>query len=107
LGKDDQRPFTWTGSNAGSEWLSDVNQYSKWSTKIAHFKGMPVDIASDNTHNAYVVVAGTFSGADPKKPWTQQGTLTFGLRKAGANWKITSQVWTRTPYFPKHIGPAR
>jgi ketosteroid isomerase-like protein len=102
---DDQGPFTWSGSNAGSEWLSDVSRYSKWSSKIAHFNGTPVSIES-GTDSAYVVVAGTFSGAKPK-PWKQQGTLTFTLRKARGDWKITSQVWTRIPMFPPGVDPAK
>jgi len=96
---DDQRPFEWTGADAGSQWFSDVSQWSKWSPKIARFKGVPanVNIATDH---AYVVVAGMFSSADPKKPWKQAGTLTFTLRKSGGSWKISSQVWAQTPYFP-------
>jgi ketosteroid isomerase-like protein len=93
---DEQAPFEWTGAGAGAEWLSASRDWSKWSPRIAHFRAVLANIQVDDGGSAYVVAAGTFSSADPKKPWQQRGTLTFTLRKTDSSWKISSQVWART-----------
>jgi ketosteroid isomerase-like protein len=94
---DEQAPFEWTGSVAGSQWLSASKDWSKWSPKVAHFRGALAEIQVDDASgSAYVVVAGTFLSADPKKPWQQHGTLTFTLRRIDGSWKISSQAWART-----------
>lgn len=94
---DEQAPFEWTGAGAGARWLSASRDWSKWSPKIAHFRDALAEIqVDDGSGSAYVVVAGAFLGADPKKPWQQHGTLTFTLRKIDGSWKISSQAWART-----------
>lgn len=90
---DDRQPFEWNGAAAGSQWLTDVSAWTKWSRKVATLKSAPANILLGDNDRAYVVVAARFSSADPKKPWTHDGTLTFTLRKIAGAWKISSQVW--------------
>jgi ketosteroid isomerase-like protein len=91
---DEQAPFEWTGAGAGARWLEASRDWSKWSAKIAHLRASLADVQLDSSSgNAYVVMDGVFSSANPKKPWQQRGTLTFTLRKTDGSWKISSQVW--------------
>jgi ketosteroid isomerase-like protein len=95
---DEQAPFEWTGPDAGARWLSASSDWSKWSRKIARFRAALANIRVDSSSgSAYVVVAGAFSSANPKKPWQQHGTLTFTLKELKNRWKISSQVWAQTP----------
>jgi len=93
---DDQRPFEWTGARAGVDWLSDAGAYSEWSRSVARFTAQPVEVETAGANDAYVVAAAQLSSVDPKRPWTQRGTLTFTLHKTNGAWKITSQMWTRS-----------
>jgi ketosteroid isomerase-like protein len=93
---DDRQPFEWNGVAAGSHWLADVSDWTKWSRKVATFRSIPSDIQIGDNDKAYVVVAAQFSSADPKKAWTRDGTLTFTLRKVAGVWKISSQVWAES-----------
>lgn len=91
---DDRAPFEWTGFGAGSRWLEASRDWSKWSSKIAHFRASIAEVQVDSSNgNAYVVIDGLFTSANLKKPWQQRGTLTFTLRKMGHSWQISSQVW--------------
>ncbi|HLY02561.1 MAG TPA: nuclear transport factor 2 family protein [Candidatus Cybelea sp.] len=94
---DEQAPFEWTGSDAGTQWFAASRDWTKWSHRVAHFRATLANVqVDDGSSSAYVVLAGTFSSADPKKPWQQHGTLTFTLRKTGGRWKISSQAWAQT-----------
>jgi ketosteroid isomerase-like protein len=92
---DDQQPYEWTGASAGSQWLADVSDWTKWSRRVATLISSPANILIDNNERAYVVLAARFSSADPKKPWNHDGTVTFTLRKVDGAWKIRSQVWAQ------------
>jgi ketosteroid isomerase-like protein len=92
---DDWPPYEWTGAAAGSQWLSDVSEWTKWSHKVATFKGVPAIVQISDNDRAYVVVAARFLSADSKKPWKHEGTLTFTLRMVAGTWKISSQVWAQ------------
>jgi ketosteroid isomerase-like protein len=95
---DEQAPFEWSGPDAGVRWLSASSDWSKWSRKVARFRAALANIRVDSSSGtAYVVVAGAFSSANPKKPWQQHGTLTFTLKELNNSWKIGSQVWAQTP----------
>jgi ketosteroid isomerase-like protein len=95
---DEQAPFEWTGSSAGVQWLSASRDWSKWSRRVARFRATLAEIQVDSSSGtAYIVVAGAFSSANPKKPWQQHGTLTFTLKESSNNWKISSQVWAENP----------
>ena len=91
---DEFAPFAWTGAGAGQAWLGTLEKFLG-SLKMSGFKAVaqePTEYQTDGM-NAYVVLPLVLTGMT-SKPFHETGFLTFTLRKAYADWKITSQVWT-------------
>lgn len=91
---DEFAPFSWTGINAGSEWISTLNAMSA-QAHITNVHGVlsppsAFSVAGDSAYLSFPTdVHFTLNG----KNMVEHGTFAFTLRNEGGAWKIVTQTW--------------
>lgn len=95
---DEGSPFQWNGANAGVAWSNYIKGRFV-QMKMRNFTAIAKKPSEYNhtATGAYVIIPLVLNGDYGTKHFHEVGTFTFTLRREGAEWKITSQVWTVDP----------
>jgi len=95
---DENPPFVWRGAGAGAAWWNAVRAIAR-KMKLTHIKAANIRIGEfkESVTDAYLVESMTVTGLMNGKPFAESGTQTYTFHKAGANWLVSTQVWTTKP----------
>lgn len=92
---EDLAPYRWQGPHAGAEWLEAMfrNGQKMGVSEILMHLGNPkrVEVTGDR---AYEVIPGVVTLKGKGRSLRESGSLTFALRKEGADWKIAAFSWS-------------
>jgi ketosteroid isomerase-like protein len=92
---DEFAPHLWTGPHAPQDWAAD---YDKHTQATGVTDGSVKYSAPTRTETegdaAYVVVPTVYIYKEHGKPLTEEGQMTFVLRKEQGAWKIRGWTWT-------------
>jgi len=90
---DEFAPHVWTGSGSAQRWLDAYMKDSRangvTSPRVDY--GKALQATSDGT-TAYIVLPTTYRFVQKGAKMAEPGSMTFVMKKAGKDWKITS--WT-------------
>ncbi len=94
---DEFAPYEWHGAGACSTWAqaydADVKKNGITDGIVTLGKPRHVDVTGDH---AYVVVPANYTFKQNGKPMKETGsTLTVGLQKSAAGWRITAWSWAK------------
>jgi hypothetical protein len=88
-------PFAWSGPTAFDDWLAALGKSEADAGKTGGKVALgPVTRASVMGNHAYVVVPSTYTFQQSGRTMREIGTMTFGLVKQSADWKIQAWTWT-------------
>lgn len=88
-------PFAWSGPTAFDEWIAVLGKSEAAAGKTGGKVALgPLTRASVMGDHAYVVVPSTYTFQQARRTMRETGTMTFGLVKQGAEWKIQAWTWT-------------
>jgi ketosteroid isomerase-like protein len=95
---DENPPFTWRGTGAGTAWWHEVDAVSQ-KLKLTHLRATHVRVSEfkRSATDAYLVEPMIVSGAINGKPFAEPGTMTYTFHIERGTWLISSQVWTTKP----------
>jgi ketosteroid isomerase-like protein len=92
----------WTGKGSAQKWMDDYAAESKTLGVTAGRVdyGKPMQANSDGSV-AYIVLPTTYRFTQNGKKMAADGSMTFVVKKAGADWKIASWTYSGAAWAPE------
>ena len=98
---DEFAPHVWTGPHAAQDWAADYNKHAQATGvsdgSVKYGAATRTEIEADV---AYVVIPTVYNYKDHGQATTEEGQMTFVLRKEKGAWKIGAWTWTGVEPHP-------
>ena len=99
---DEFGPYVWRGRGSAQRWIEDYAKDAK-AKGISGGRveyGKPIQASSDGT-SSYVVLPTTYRFTQNGKKTAAPGSMTFVVKRAGADWKIASWTYSGATAAPE------